>query len=200
MRTVLTFRFTADVVSGSQQVKVSGEFSAPDGLHETVTIGANTVEVLRVGTRAFRRDTPTAAWRVVPAANASAPTDPRSAFSVLAGVTDVRLQGSSYAFTLGKPAAASLVAGSTSVTGSGIVERRPDRRPELPGREPGGDGPPHLRRVQHHPGRRRAGGSVASRTGSSSGRRSRRTCSRRRRSRARHRAASRSHARASRRA
>jgi hypothetical protein len=121
MRTVLTFRFTADVVSGSQQVKVSGEFSAPDGLHETVTIGANTVEVLRVGSRAFRRDTPTAAWRAVPAANASAPTDPRSAFSVLAGVTDVRLQESSYAFTLGKPAAASLVAGSNSVTGTALL-------------------------------------------------------------------------------
>lgn len=122
MRTVSTFQFTADVVSGSQQVHVSGEFSAPDALHETVKIGSNTVEVVRMGSRAFRRDSATAAWRAVAAADAPAPTDPRSAFAVLANATAVRLQGSSYLFTLNKSAAASLVNGSTSVTGAALLD------------------------------------------------------------------------------
>jgi hypothetical protein len=106
------------VTSGSQDVQVSGEFTAPNALHETVKIGANTVEVLWVGTRAFRRNSATAAWQVVPPASSSAPTDPRSAFGVLAKAASVRVQGSSYAFTLGKPNAASLVKGSSSVTGA----------------------------------------------------------------------------------
>lgn len=121
MRTTAAFRFTADVLSGSQPVHVSGEFSAPDSLHETVKIGSNTVEVVRVGARAFRRESATAAWQLVPPANASAPADPRSAFAVLARASSVRLQGSSYLFTLVKSAAASLVDGSTSVTGAALL-------------------------------------------------------------------------------
>jgi hypothetical protein len=122
MRTTSTFRFTADVVSGSQQVHVNGEFSSPDALHETVKVGPNTVEVVRIGTRAFRRDTPTAPWQVVPPANAAPPADPRGAFTVLANASAVRQQGSSYVFTLSKSAAASLVNGSASVTGAALLD------------------------------------------------------------------------------
>jgi hypothetical protein len=118
MRTVSAFRFTADVTSGPQQVQVSGEFTAPNSLHETVKIGANTVEVLWVGTRAFRRNSATAAWQVVPPASASAPTDPRTAFGVLAKAAAVHMQGSSYMFSLSKADATGLVKGSSSVTGA----------------------------------------------------------------------------------
>jgi hypothetical protein len=122
MRTVSAFRFTADVDSGSQQVHVTGEFTAPNALHETVKIGANTVEALWVGTRAFRRNSATAAWQVVAPASASAPTDPRSAFGVLANATSVHMQGSSYVFSLSKANATSLVKGSNAVTGAALLD------------------------------------------------------------------------------
>jgi hypothetical protein len=122
MRSVETFRFVADVVSGPQQAHVSGEFSAPDALHETVKIGPNTLEVIRIGARTFRRDSPAAAWQVVPATKATTPTDPRSAFAVLAKASDVRLQGNTYLFALTTSAAASLVNGSTGVTGAAVLD------------------------------------------------------------------------------
>ncbi len=121
MRTVSAFRFTADVVGGAQPIHVSGEFSAPDALHETVKIGSTTFELVRVGARAFRRDSPAAGWAVVPPANAAAPTDPRSAFAVLATAGTVRQEGSSYLFTLNRAAAGGLVNNSTGVTGSALL-------------------------------------------------------------------------------
>jgi hypothetical protein len=121
MRQVETFRFTADVVSGTQQVHINGEFSAPDSLHETVKVGTGTLEFVRIGARTFRRDSPTAAWAVVPTTSATAPTDPRSAFAVLSKATDVHLVGAGYGFGLGKTAAASLVNGSTQVTGTALI-------------------------------------------------------------------------------
>ena len=84
-------------------------------------IGANTVEVLWVGTRAFRRNSATAAWQVVPPASASAPTDPRTAFGVLAKAAAVHMQGSSYVFSLSKADATGLVKGSSSVTGAALL-------------------------------------------------------------------------------
>jgi hypothetical protein len=122
MRTVSAFRFTADVSSGSQLVHVSGEFTAPNALHETVKIGANTVEALWVGSRTFRRDSATAAWQLVPPASSSAPTDPRTAFGVLANATAVHMQGSSYVFSLSKANASSLVKGSSTVTGAALLD------------------------------------------------------------------------------
>jgi len=121
MRTVSAFSFTADVVSGSQQVHVSGEFTAPKALHEMVKIGANTVEVLWVGGRAFRRNSATSIWQLVPPAGASAPTDPRSAFGVLGSATSVHMQGTSYVFSLNKSNSTSLVKGSRSVTGAALL-------------------------------------------------------------------------------
>jgi hypothetical protein len=118
MRQVETFRFTADVVSGTQQVHLNGEFSAPDSLHETVKVGTGTLEFVRIGARTYRRDSPTAKWAAVPAASTTTPTDPRSAFAVLSKATDVHLVGAGYGFGLGKTAAASLVKGSAQVTGT----------------------------------------------------------------------------------
>jgi hypothetical protein len=121
MRMVETFQFTAEVVSASQKTNISGEFAAPDALHETVKIATGTLEVIRIGTRTYRRDSPTAAWQLVPPSKATTPTDPRLAFTVLAKATDVHLQGSTYLFTLTTSAATSLVNGSSSVTGSAVL-------------------------------------------------------------------------------
>ena len=122
MQTVSRFSFTADVVSGSQQVHITGEFTAPNALHESVKIGAGTVDVLWVGTRAFRRASATAPWQVVAPASTSAPTDPRSAFAVLGNATSVHLQGTSYVFSLSKSNATTLVKGSSTVTGAALID------------------------------------------------------------------------------
>jgi hypothetical protein len=121
MRTVNGFRFTADVVSGTQNVHVTGLFSAPDSLDETVVAGSQTLELLKVGSRTFRRDKPNGAWLAVPATSATSTTDPRSAFGTLAGATSVTVEGSTYQFSLSNAAAAQLIQGSASVTGSALV-------------------------------------------------------------------------------
>lgn len=110
------------MVSGTQQVHVTGEFSAPDGLHETVLVGSNTFELVKVGSRTFRRDTPTAPWQVAPATSATTATDPRSAFSTLAEAMSVNVEGSTYLFSLSNRAADTLINGSKSVTGAAVVE------------------------------------------------------------------------------
>ncbi len=124
MKMANTFRFTADVVSGSQSVHVSGEFSAPNDLHENVKIGSNTLELIRVGSRTFRRDAAAVPWQLATAARSAVPADPRSAFSTLTGVTAITLKGSSYMFTLTDGAAANLVQGSTTVTGTATLNGR----------------------------------------------------------------------------
>jgi hypothetical protein len=121
MRTVETFSFTAEVISGSQKTNINGEFAAPDSLHESVKVGSGTLEVIRIGARTYRRDSATAPWQVVTAAKATTPADPRSAFAVLTKTTDVRLEGSTYLFTLTTSAATSLVNGSGNVTGSAVL-------------------------------------------------------------------------------
>jgi hypothetical protein len=122
MRAVNTFRFTAEVVTGTQQVRVGGDFVAPDAIHETVTVGTNTLELVKVGTRTFRRDSATAPWQVVPPAGASPATDPRLAFGTLAGISAVKVEGTAYFFSLNGGTAANLVNGSKSVTGSAVID------------------------------------------------------------------------------
>jgi hypothetical protein len=118
---VNAFRFTAEVTSGSQIVHVSGEFSSPDGLHEVVQVDSHTLELVRIGARTFRRDTSTSPWQLTTAASSPAPTDPRTAFTALASNSAVTLKGSSYLFTLTNGAAAGLVNGSKSVSGSALL-------------------------------------------------------------------------------
>lgn len=122
MRTVNAFRFTAEVVTGSQLVKVAGDFAAPNALHETVTVGSSTLELVKIGTRTFRRDSATAPWRAVTATSAGAATDPRVAFSTLAGTSAVKVEGTVYFFSLNGGAAANLVNGSKSVSGSAVID------------------------------------------------------------------------------
>jgi hypothetical protein len=121
MRTVNSFRFTADVTGGAQPVHIAGEFSSPDRVHETVAVGTSTLELVQIGSRTFRRDTPTSPWSAVTPTGSSAPTDPRIAFGILASADSVSAAGSTYTFTLTNAVAAKLVTGSSSVTGTATV-------------------------------------------------------------------------------
>ena len=122
MRTVNAFRFTAEVLTGNQQVRVAGDFAAPDALHETVTVGTSSLELVKIGTRTFRRDSATAPWQAVPATSASTATDPRGAFSILVGTSAVKVEGATYFFSLNNRAAANLVKGSKGVNGSAVID------------------------------------------------------------------------------
>ncbi|MFI5282118.1 MAG: hypothetical protein ACHQ0J_03205 [Candidatus Dormibacterales bacterium] len=121
MKAVTTFHFTAKVVTGSQQTQISGEFGAPNNLHETAQIGSQYVELIRVGSRTVVRSAPSAAWTVSTAASQSAAGDPRAAFGALGSAGDVTISGSTYTFTLTGAAAASLVQGASKVTGTATL-------------------------------------------------------------------------------
>jgi hypothetical protein len=121
MQSATSYGFVADVTGGAQPVHVSGVFSAPDHIHETVTVGGSTLELIRIGSRTFSRNAPTGAWTAATPTSTSGPGDPRSAFSPLASAMASSAEGSTYGFTLSDADAAQLVQGSTSVTGSAVV-------------------------------------------------------------------------------
>jgi hypothetical protein len=113
-----SYRFAGTVTTGGRTVNLSGEFSAPDRLHETITVaGAAPVERIVIGTSAYQRTG--SSWRAAP--GTATASDPRSTFTALAQATTVSQQGSVYRFTLAGAAAGSLVSGgsaSGSVTGT----------------------------------------------------------------------------------
>lgn len=121
MEAVNSFSFTADVTSGSNTVHITGRFSTPNNLYEMVVVGVSTVELARIGSQSYRRETPGGAWAAVTAASATPPTDPRIAFSSLTGVSDVTVVGARYSFTLIGSAAGRLISGSSTVTGSAVL-------------------------------------------------------------------------------
>ena len=121
MEAVSSYRFAGAVSAGGHTVNLSGEFAAPDRLHETITVaGAAPVERIVIGTVAYQRAGST--WQAAP--GTATASDPRSTFAALAQATDVSQQGSVYRFTLAGAAAGSLVSGgpaSGTVTGTVIV-------------------------------------------------------------------------------
>ena len=116
-----SYRFAGAVNAGGHTVNLSGEFSAPDRLHETITVaGAAPVERIVIGTAAYQRTGTT--WQAAP--GTATASDPRSTFAALALATTVSQQGSVYSFTLAGAAAGSLVSGGTTsgpVTGTVTV-------------------------------------------------------------------------------
>ena len=121
MRIVTTFEFTAKVVTGAQQAQISGEFASPHNLHETAQIGAQTVELIRVGNKTYTRTAANTPWTLSSGSASSAPADPRAAFAVLESAGDVTLAGSTYSFTLTGSAAAALIQGAGTVTGTATL-------------------------------------------------------------------------------
>jgi hypothetical protein len=118
METASSYRFVGDVKVGGRPITISGEFSAPDRLHEILTLaGATTIERVAIGPSAYQRNATT--WQAVTGATSTG--DPRQTFAALAQATKVTPQGSGFAFELAGPAAASLVSGgvaTSTVTGT----------------------------------------------------------------------------------
>lgn len=113
MQSASGYRFSALVDVASSRITVTGEFQAPDRIHEVVTSpGGVRAEALLVGTDSFVRDAATGRWHRT--ATASTATDPRTAFSVLRQATGVTLAGGRYVFSLPAEATARLLAGGSS--------------------------------------------------------------------------------------
>jgi hypothetical protein len=128
MESASSYRFTGAVTAGGHSINLSGEFSAPDRLHETITVaGGAPVERIVIGTSAYQRSGTT--WQAAPG-TASA-SDPRSTFSALAQATTVSQQGSVYRFTLTGAAAGSLVSGPASGSVTGTASLANDRITDL---------------------------------------------------------------------
>jgi len=121
MRIVTSFSFTAKVVTGSQSAQISGEFASPNNLHETAQIGAQSLELIRVGTKTYTRSAANAPWTLSSGSTSSAPADPRAAFAVLESAGEVTQSGSTYSFTLTGVAAAALIQGAATVTGTATL-------------------------------------------------------------------------------
>jgi hypothetical protein len=118
MEATAGYHFTGTVRSGAETIAITGEFAAPDRLHETLTAaGAPPVERIVIGAQQYQRAG--AAWQPVTGSGA---TDPRATFGALAAATSVTAQPGGYAFTLAGTAAAQLVSGApargTTVTGT----------------------------------------------------------------------------------
>ena len=121
MQAASGYAFSGVVDVASSQVKVGGEFQAPDRIHEFVTSpnGAR-AEVVLVGSASFVRDPATGKWRR--SAAASTTTDPRTAFSVLQQATGVHRSGAQYLFSLPALATSRLLAGGSAAgPGSGAA-------------------------------------------------------------------------------
>lgn len=127
MHSATSFRFDASVEVAQTPTHVTGEFQAPDRLHETATAARGVpVEFVFVGTRAFVKDPTKGVWRSR-LSTAPGAADPRAAFDVLNQAEAIHIEGGEYRFTLTGAAAASIArsAGATvtpaTVTGSAVL-------------------------------------------------------------------------------
>ncbi len=122
MESVSSYQFSGQVTIGIETLKLAGEFSAPDHLHETLSLGGSApVERILIGATTYQRSG--TSWKRV--ASAVTSSDPRSTFGALAGVTAVSASGSVYTFSVTGPATTALISGSaatTTITGTVTIQ------------------------------------------------------------------------------
>ncbi len=116
MQAVHSYRFVARV--GNQlpaPLGLTGEFQAPDRVHENITIGGRpAAEVVFIGSHAFAKDPGTGAWRNRVTAPAGATSDLRAAFATLAHARAVIRRGATYLFSVPAAAATRLIGRKTA--------------------------------------------------------------------------------------
>ncbi len=109
------YRFEATVAAAGTQVSLTGEFQAPDRVHQIVGVnGEPAVEVVFIGAQVFVRDPATEVWRdQVQSTNASS-VDVRRAFAALAEAHAVTRTRDVYQFELTPTATRSLITGASN--------------------------------------------------------------------------------------
>jgi len=122
MESIGSYHFSGQLTIGVEVLTLSGEFSAPDNLHETLVLGgAAPVERILIGQVTYQKGP--FGWAKV--ASATTASDPRSTFGALALATHVTQSGSVYSFSMTGAAAASLVSGAgstTTITGTVTIQ------------------------------------------------------------------------------
>jgi hypothetical protein len=123
-----SYRFTGSVAVGASTTHVSGEFQSPNRVHEVITTGGSTVEVVFVGSQLYLRDRASGHWTRSTSAASSAPTDPRSTFGVLDRAEHVVASGGGLQFTLPAAAAEEIAHAATgageTVSGTAVTSDR----------------------------------------------------------------------------
>lgn len=121
MQAAASYQFSGRVTIGVEVLNVSGRFSTPDRVDETLQlVGGPPIERVGVGTVTYQRGP--FGWRRVAAPGANG--DPRAVFTALASASGVTRNGSAYTFSVSGAAASGLVPGAgpgTVVTGSASV-------------------------------------------------------------------------------
>jgi len=122
MASLQTYRFSGEVVTGPQQIKLAGEFTAPDRVHETLTVaGVGDVELVLAAGQTYQRVS-SGGWAGVTSGSEHTGSDPRQAFLALGQASVGPVNGNTYTFELRGPAAAGLIGGSSDVSGSAVVD------------------------------------------------------------------------------
>jgi hypothetical protein len=111
MQNASGYRFAASITTAGATTTVSGEFQAPDRVHEAITPSTGSVvEAVFIAGKAYVKNPATGKWTQTAQTAASASAgDPRTAFAVLQQVTDVVANATGYDFDLPTAAAAKLV-------------------------------------------------------------------------------------------
>ena len=122
MEAITSYQFSGRVTIGIESLTLTGQFSAPDHLHETLSLpGVAPVERILIGTATYQRSG--TKWQKVAAASTS--SDPRTTFGALANVSNVTASGDVYSFSVSGPASAELISGtgpSTTITGTATIQ------------------------------------------------------------------------------
>jgi hypothetical protein len=122
MQAAPSYAFSGRVTIGLEVLNLSGTFSAPDRLHETLQlVGGPPVERVSLGTVTYQRGA--TGWRRVDSAATIA--DPRVVFDTLTDAASVTRQGQAYSFDVSGPSVTALVSGASAATvarGAAVVE------------------------------------------------------------------------------
>jgi hypothetical protein len=132
-----SYRFVASITVASVTSKVTGEFAAPDRIHETIatttaTTPAVVVETVFSAGRVFIRDGASGVWRPAQTPTGASTNDPRVAFSVIQRAQNATDNGSAVSFTLPADATRELLQvppndtvgearGSATLTTNGVI-------------------------------------------------------------------------------
>jgi hypothetical protein len=117
-----SYTFGASVTVGASTTRVTGEFQAPDRVHELITVGQRSAEVAFIGARAFTRDAASGRWSSVASGAAPTGADPRTAFTVLTQAEGT-FAPAGITFRLPTAVAGQLLVGNSRRSVSSIVGR-----------------------------------------------------------------------------
>jgi hypothetical protein len=113
MQSVASYQFSAQVTIGIEVLHVTGTFSAPDRIDETLQlVGGPPIRRLGVGAVTYQP----VFGRWTRTNSAAAMADPRAVFDALADVANVTRQGSVYSFEVTGASVTALVSGGSSQT------------------------------------------------------------------------------------